>query len=68
MDCKDDATLLDLLRQVGEVENMRSWLFDGDGEVSKWIMIDRDGEMVRNPNTPLADGNVIRLLTHISGG
>ncbi len=68
IDCDDQATLMDLLQRVGEQDAVRQLLFDDDGNLSKWILVDRAGEMVRDASLALSDGDEIRLMTHISGG
>lgn len=64
----DGSTLHDLLQRVGEPAEMRQMLFDSDGGLLPWILVDCAGTMVRDTSVQLSDGLEVNLLTHISGG
>ena len=62
------ATVADLLDQVSQPTELRSLMYDHQGQLAPWILIDHDGKMIRDTSLPLSDGDEIRLLSHISGG
>ena len=65
----EGSTVLDLVHFiVAENEAMYSWLLNPDGQLLRWILVDRAGLMLRDAATILADGDEIQLLTHVSGG
>lgn len=64
-----NATLRDLFHSLSSGrEELRTLLLDASGEPQRWILVDRRGVMLRDAATPLADGDQIELMTHMSGG
>jgi molybdopterin converting factor small subunit len=68
IDMDDDASLFDLLQRIAKQPELGRLILEPDGAVFNWILIDRQGEMVRDTSIALSDGDVIRLSTHIAGG
>lgn len=68
VELEENATVIDLIRTIGESEQLRPLLLDEEGQLLRWILVDRAGTMVRDTSTPLADGDNLQLLTHMSGG
>ena len=67
----DGATIRDACKRVCSLHGDRVWafLFDGDGGMRAGLMICRNGAQVARDNAEaLTDGDVVTLLTPISGG
>ncbi len=64
----ESANLLDLIRALASQEVLRDLLVDAHGAMQRWILVDRAGVMIRDPEILLADGDQIQLMTHMSGG
>lgn len=66
----DNGTLALLIQTIVSIhgESAHQVLCDENGSLNKWILADRSGKLLRDPTTPLADGDLVRLMSPISGG
>ena len=65
-----EATLEELIRKILSLhgEKAQQALCSESGALHPWILVDRSGKLLREPQTALSDGDVIRLMSPISGG
>lgn len=65
-----EVTFRELLDQVASRHGkpLSDMLIDEEGNPHQWIIADRGGTVIRLPSTVLTDGDVVRLLSPISGG